>query len=211
MLIYGSYITVKLYNTNMQSARNKFYLFCLSVFVLIIFILPSFSFTGYSITLNSISQLGGQWHPFAWVMNVFGFMLMGLGIVVLCQKPTFNLLSKILVMSFGISMIAVGCFQHEPIAGYGVNNVFESNMHSIIANVMGIAITLFAVSLVFDKKARKKDRVMAFIAAAVSTLFSLAMVMLPDYYGLIQRLMFILILSWLYYVAWVRMTGRYSK
>ena len=101
-------------------------------------------------------------------------------------------------------MIAVGFFQHEPVAGYEVTNVFEANMHSIIANVMGIAITLFAVSLIFDKKVSKNYRLIAFMAAAVSSLLSLLMVTFPDYYGLIQRIMFILILSWLLYVARIK-------
>lgn len=188
-----------------MTATNKaFYLLCLGIFVAIILILPSFSFEGYSITLNSISQLGGQWHPYAWVMNVFGFMLMGLAVVQLYTKIPLVTLSKILVMTFGFAMIAVGFFQHEPVAGYGVTNVFEANMHSIIANVMGIAITLFAVSLIFDKKVSKNYRLIAFMAAAVSSLLSLLMVTFPDYYGLIQRIMFILILSWLLYVARIK-------
>jgi hypothetical membrane protein len=188
----------------MTTTNKAFYLLCLGIFVAIILILPSFSFEGYSITLNSISQLGGQWHPYAWVMNIFGFMLMGLAVVQLYTKIPLVTLSKILVMTFGFAMIAVGFFQHEPVAGYGVTNVFEANMHSIIANVMGIAITLFAVSLIFDKKVSKNYRLIAFMAAAVSSLLSLLMVTFPDYYGLIQRIMFILILSWLLYVARIK-------
>lgn len=169
-----------------------------------IFLLPQHSFLGYRILHNSISQLGGQWHPYAWVMNIFGFMLMGFGIILLYQKIHMSVLSKILVLVFGFSMIAVGLFQHEPVAGYGINNVFESNMHSIIANVMGAAITIFAISLGFDKKVTGQYRIVAFIAALISSLFSLTMVALPDYYGLTQRLMFILILVWLFYAAQAR-------
>lgn len=139
-------------------------------------------------------------------MNIGGFMLMGLGITVVYVKTPLSLLSKILVLTFGVSMITVGFFQHEPVAGYGVNDTFESNMHSIIANVMGIAITLFAVSLVFNRKATKYFRTMAFSAALVSSLLSLGLVLFPEYYGLIQRVMFMLILSWLYYVALVAQT-----
>ncbi len=184
-----------------MSRRNIFYIVCLSIFVAIIFILPRFSFEGYSITLNRISQLGGQCHPYAWVMNIFGFMLMGIGIVLLYTKIPLHIISKILVMIFGLAMIAVGFFQHEPVAGYGVADAFESMMHSVIANVMGIAITLFAVNLVFDKKAGKNYRLLAFAAAVISSLLSLMMVVFPDYYGLFQRIMFISILGWLLYVA----------
>lgn len=185
----------------MGSLRNIFYVLCLCIFILIIFLLPRFSFEDYSISLNSISQLGGQWHPYAWVMNIFGFMLMGLGIVVLYLKIPLSLLSKTLVLAFGVLMIAVGFFQHEPVAGYGIKSVVESNMHSIIANVMGITITLFAISLIFDKKATKYFKAMAFLAGLVSSLLSLGLVVFPDYYGYIQRAMFMLILYWLFYVA----------
>lgn len=180
----------------MGSLRNIFYVLCLCIFILIIFLLPRFSFENYS-----ISQLGGQWHPYAWVMNIFGFMLMGLGIVVLYLKIPLSLLSKTLVLAFGVLMIAVGFFQHEPVAGYGIKSVVESSIHSIIANVMGITITLFALSLVFDKKATKYFKAMAFLAALVSSLLSLGLVVFPDYYGYIQRAMFMLILCWLFYVA----------
>jgi hypothetical membrane protein len=172
--------------------------------VSIIFILPWFSFEGYSVAQNSISQLGGQNHPYNWIMNVFGFMLMGVGIMFLYAKVPLTMASRILILTFGFCMTAVGFFQCEPVVGYGVANVFESNMHSLIANIMGIAVTLFAVSLLFDKKFGTQYRVVAFMAATISSLFSLGMVMFPDYYGLIQRLMFIFILSWLYYVAYVK-------
>jgi hypothetical protein len=134
-------------------------------------------------------------------MNVFGFVLMGVGIVVLYIKIPLNIVSKILVLTFGACMITVGFFQHEPVAGYGLNNVMESNIHSIIANVMGIAITLFAVSLIFDKNARIKYRVIALLAALISSFLSFTLAVLPNYYGITQRIMFMLILGWLFYAA----------
>jgi hypothetical membrane protein len=185
----------------MKQMQQKLYLLCLVIFILIIFILPIFSFQGYSIILNSISQLGGQWHPYAWVMNIFGFMLMGFAIVVLFADVKLRLVSKSLVLAFGVLMFLVGFFQHEPIASYGVNNVFESNMHSLIASVMGFAVTAFAIILVFDKNGNRSYRITALVAAMVSSLFSVGLVVFPDYYGLIQRVMFIFILCWLYFVG----------
>ena len=48
---------------------------------LVMFILPLFSVPGYSIIRNTLSELGAQFAPYAWIMN-FIFVSLALGSVI---------------------------------------------------------------------------------------------------------------------------------
>lgn len=169
------------------------------------FILPFFSAEGYSILLNSTSQLGAQNTPNSWVMNIT-FGLMGF---VCILEGLLNLknhwIQIILLISFGLGLISTAIFQHAPINEAISYNLQEDKIHSIAATIIGFSFTLFAFSAAFIETSNKR-RVLALLAGFLATGLSLLMFSVASYTGIWQRLMFIVSFGWIIFFFEARKT-----
>lgn len=183
-----------------HTLARRMYLTALSTLIVTIFMLPLVSFSGYSILRNTTSELGAQESPFAWVMCCV-FVAMGVAILYMFRHVLRrHQFAKLCIWIFGISFILVGVFQHEAGTPSANSGNLEATLHSFFASGMGFAITVFAL-LISRIVTTSKARVAAMTAAGLSLGLSGAMVALPEYAGLLQRVMFLTILLWLYFVA----------
>lgn len=180
---------------------NKWlYVVSYTYITLVIFILPAYSYDGYSLITNTTSQLGAQASPFAWVMNS-AFIVMGVSIILLFTKDLSHQRYELLLRLFALCFILVAIFQHEPgIEGVAYNHT-EAMLHSVFATIMGVAISIFAVSKAIQAKITR-DRTLAILAFASASGLSFLMYASPEYAGLLQRTMFISMLGWIGYLPW---------
>lgn len=170
--------------------------FALLLFVM--FILPFYSADGYLLFKNTTSHLGAQNTPNAWIMNTT-FCLLGIATMIEgwihLKKYYFQ---KIIIFIFGIGLIFTGFFHHAPIIEDIPYSIFEDQMHSIFATIVGFSFTLFAISVAFIEK-ETLNRIIAFLIGIVATGLSILMFYVPDYAGLWQRLIFNFSFAWLIY------------
>jgi len=189
-------------NNIKSNNRNSIYLvFAYIAMLLVIFILPFFSLENYSILKNTTSHLGAQNTPNAWIMNVV-FVLLGVSSIIggwrFLGKYWFH---KIVLISFGTSVILTAFYQHAPIDNLLEYSVKEDEMHSLFAKTTGWSFTIFAVATAFISKYRIQQ-ILAISIAVIAVLLSL-MMFHPDtesLMGIWQRTMFILSFGWMIYV-----------
>ena len=169
--------------------------------LLVIFILPLFSVETYSVIKNTISQLGAQGAPSAWVMNIT-FISLGVGSVIggwaLLKGYWFH---RITLLIFVISIISTAFFQHAPIDNNLKYNITEDNIHSLFATITGFSFTVFAISSAFIVE-QNIDRILAISIAILATLLSIMMFEFDNYLGVWQRAIFITSFGWLIYFFW---------
>ena len=128
------------------------------------------------------------------IVMVAAFVVMGIAIAVDgLKKPRASLIPFAL---FGLAMAAVGLFPHKPIDPTIAFNESYHKLHGILASIAGIAVT---AGFVWQAVLRKgKDRVVCAYLALVALLFPLLMLGNPDFRGIIQRVMYLQILGWIW-------------
>jgi len=165
----------------------------ISLFAVTVLAGPSYTVEGYSSISNLISELGAQHTKNNYIM-ISGFIILGAGIIIASLKK----LSYPIVpfMIFGLFMIAAGVFPHKPIdPTLKYNDTFHS-LHGASATLAGIAITIgFVWQGVLSKHTVSK--LICFYLAIVCFAFPMLMLKMPDYQGLIQRLMYLQVLGWI--------------
>jgi len=180
----------------------KFDLKKVSIIVIIIFILvaivllPLFSFDGYSIIKNTTSHLGSQGAPYNYIMNIT-FVLLGITSVIIAINTkiiSFSVIGSL----FGLSLILTAFFKHESFIISYESNLFEDQMHSVFATMTGFSFVL--LSMMHAIISKDKQRVYAIIVSIFATLNSLVMFLIPDIMGLLQRLMFMVSFTWLFFI-----------
>lgn len=87
-------------------------------------------------------------------------------------------------------------FQLEPRVPDVPVNELEARLHSLFATLMGVSISLFAF-LTAACFAFKRDIFIAVGVGTASTGLSAMIFAVPEYSGLSQRVMFLLVLGWL--------------
>jgi hypothetical membrane protein len=162
------------------------------------FALPFFTAAGYSILKHTTSQLGAQNTPNAWMMN-FTFALMGLtGIYAGWAHYHKYWLHKILLLSFGASLVFVAIYSHAPIDPLINYNVREDELHSVFASSTGFSFTILAISTGFIKKGKSRQ-FLPILIGLIATVLSMMMFSIENYRGIWQRLIFIISFAWMIY------------
>ncbi len=182
---------------NLRKIKHNPVLSSLIILCFVMFILPFYSVETYSIVQNTTSHLGAQFAPNAWIMNVT-FLILGLA----CIKESLFYLKtfyfhQICLHLFGVGLIITGIFQHAPIIEGISYNVFEDNMHSIFASLVGFSFVLLAFSASFIES-KFKYRYLDIAVALLATLFSIIMASFPEIAGIVQRTMFIMAFTWIH-------------
>ena len=165
----------------------------IAIFVLATVLGPLYTIDGYSIVSNLISELGAQHTQNNYIM-IIAFVLLGGSIAIDgFRKFRIALLPFIL---FGVAMAIVGIFPHRPIdTSLNFNSTYH-NLHGIMASFAGTVITAGFIWQGFLGSGREK--IICFYMAAVAILFPILMLSSPNYQGIIQRLMYLQILGWLW-------------
>lgn len=171
----------------------------LPVLILVIFLLPFYSEVGYSIIKNSISELGAQNTPNAYIMNTV-FVLLGMGIIIdTISSRSLSRAEKLLILTFGVTLTCTGIFSTKPISPEIDYNELHSQLHSIFATISGFAISIFAIVYGIRSEITMR-RLLAFLIALITTLIPILMFNNPEYAGILQRVMFVITFTWLGYI-----------
>jgi hypothetical membrane protein len=164
------------------------------LFVLAVTAGPLYTVPGYSAVGNLISELAAQNTPRNVLMSG-AFVALGVGIVVDGLRPF--ALAQAPFIGFGAFMALAGLFGHRPIAPGVPYAEWAHTAHSALATAAGVSIT---VAFVWQA-VRQPLPVRRAVAAALALLclvLPLAMLSFPDVQGAIQRLMYMLIFTWLW-------------
>jgi hypothetical membrane protein len=184
-----------------EMKRNKKILILVASYVLMVlvmFILPVYSTPEYSIIRNTLSQLGAQNAPNAWIMN-FTFMSLGIGSIIAGWRyfEGFAFQRLFLILS-GISLTLAAFFNHAPVNTLIQYKISEDGWHSYFMFTTGLTFVILTVSTAFILE-KQTDRLLT-TAAGVSVIFlSVLMSEAAGMAGVWQRLFFIISFGWMIY------------
>jgi hypothetical membrane protein len=166
--------------------------------LLVMFVLPLFSVPGYSIIRNTLSELGAQSAPKAWIMNYY-FVSLALGSVIAGWRYFEDFMfHRIVLLLFGLSLSLMAFFNHAPVNPDTQYSIIQDGWHSYFACTEGLSFIILslATSFILDKQ---QDRLLA-IGAGLSVLFLAILMSEADRAaGVWQRLMFMISFGWMIY------------
>lgn len=154
---------------------------------------PLYTVAEYSAVTNSISELGAQQTENNFIM-ITGFVILG-GSIVFDGIRRFQapLLPFIL---FGAAMAIAGIFPHKPLDVSLNFNVTVHTIHGVMASIAGTVITVGFIWQGLRNSGRQ--RYVCFYMAAAAVLLPMLMLSIQGFQGIIQRLMYLQILGWLW-------------
>ncbi len=160
---------------------------------------PLFTVPEYSAVRNLVSELGAQNTPRNWLMAA-AFVALGTGIVI--DGARRHAIHRLPFIAFGLLMALAGLFGHQPIAPSVPYIAWVHSAHLILATLAGVCITVALAWQAVRQPVQAQRAVAAGLAVACLAL-PLAMLQFPPVQGVIQRVMYALILAWLwvYYPA----------
>lgn len=181
--------------------RNKEILILLAAYVLLLlvmFILPVYSTPEYSIISNTLSQLGAQNTPNAWIMN-FTFVTLGIGSIISGWRYFEGFaFQRLFLVLFGISLTLAAFFNHAPVNTLVQYNILEDGWHSYFIFTAGMTFVILTVSSTFILE-NQKDRLLATAVGASVILLSILTSEVAHAAGVWQRLLFIISFGWMIY------------
>jgi len=162
------------------------------------FILPLFNVPEYSIVGNTLSELGAQFSPNAWIMNSL-FVSLGVSSVI-AGWGYFEgfMLHRIVLILFGISIVLIAFFNHAPVNPDIQYNIREDEWHAYFTYSAGLSFVILSIATGFILE-KRENRLLA-IAAGISAIFLSIMMSETDRFaGIWNRLLFIIMFGWLIY------------
>ena len=162
-------------------------------FTVIVLAGPAYTVEGYSAVSNLISELGAQKTQNNFIM-IAGFLILGTGII---MSSLANMsLAMVPFILFGIFMASAGIFPHKPVeAALEYSSTFHA-LHSASATLAGISLTAgFVWQGLLPRSAISKA--VCFYLAAACLAFPLLMLAMPEYRGILQRLMYLQTFLWI--------------
>jgi hypothetical membrane protein len=169
-----------------------------TLLLLVMFILPWYSTPEYSIMNNTLSQLGAQNTPNAWIMNLT-FVSLGISSVIAGWKYFEGFaFQRLFLLLFGISLTLAAFYNHAPINTLTQFKISEDGWHSYFIFTAVLTFIILSVSSTFIPE-KRADRLLA-IVVGVSVLFlSILMSEATQTAGVWQRLSFIISFGWMIY------------
>lgn len=164
----------------------------------------------YVWTVRTISDLGSQGYPLAWLMRA-GFLIFGILLLLSLWtpgEPSQVGLVQILIIGYGVAIGASGLWSAEPFLDGVPPDLGQSLGHTIAANVAGVLlIAAMVVSAITASgwRPRLLHLVAMLLVTMLSLMFKLSQageVDVPT--GVVQRLIFLSGLSW----VWLRAGGK---
>ncbi len=174
------------------------------IFATTILLGPLYTVEGYSVIANTVSELGAQMTHNNFVA-IIGFVAFGLGIVIEWLRHRMWATTPFLL--FGIFIAAAGLSPHKPIDPAVAYNEIIHRLHSVMASTSGIAVTLGFIWQGLKENVMQK-RWIDFYMAGICLIMPMAMFAIPEFQGLIQRLMYFQVFVWLWFFFPVHLKSR---
>lgn len=166
------------------------------IFAAAIILGPFYTVENYSVIANTVSELGAQMTRNNFVA-IIGFVAFGLGIVIEWLRRRTWVTAPFLL--FGVFIAAAGLLPHRPIDPEIAYNDTVHRLHSVMASASGIAVTLgFLWQGV--RESVTKIRIGHFYMAGICLTLPMAMFAMPEFQGMIQRLMYFQVFVWLWFL-----------
>jgi hypothetical membrane protein len=174
------------------------------IFIAIIVVAHYFAPDIYHWTTNTISDLAAQNYNYAWIMRIgfIGFgLLLNLGILLkICKTKSVNP-ADVLIMIYGLAILCSGVFSTMPFDSSVVYSTMADKLHSIFAQIAGIALSIgIIIYLILSPGNKKFVHLLFFILIiGISALFGLSKngVINIDY-GIVQRLLYGVSFIWIF-------------
>ncbi|MCB8980802.1 MAG: DUF998 domain-containing protein [Ardenticatenaceae bacterium] len=146
---------------------------------------------------HTTSESGAQGIAGAWLARL-GFLLFGLAVLAetAVLRKQWSLPPRIFLGAFGVCMTAVAAFSARPWLPEMPFDPVEDWLHSFAATGMGFAFALGVGWRWWQRPWQARMRVADLVAVGASIFIPLAMSFLPDWDGLLQRLMFAVAYLW---------------
>ena len=164
--------------------------------LLAMFILLFYSVPGYSLVRNTLSQLGAQVTPNAWIMN---FIFISLGIGSITAGWNYNkkfVFHRIYLFIFGASLVFTAFFNHAPLSPEIQYNLVEDGWHSYFACSTGLPFTILAITTSYLLE-KKTDKMLGVTTGISVIILSILMFDADQFKGIWQRLIFIIRFGWM--------------
>jgi len=166
--------------------------------LLVMFILPFYSAPEYSIISNTLSQLGAQNTPHAWIMN-FTFVSLGTSSIIAGWKYYEGFaFQRLFLVLFGISLTLAAFFNHSPVNTLIQHKIPEDGWHSYFIFTNTLTFIFLTVSSAFILE-EQRDRIFTSTTGVSVILLSVLMSEVSSAAGVWQRLLFIISFGWMIY------------
>ena len=194
------------------AALMKKYIFSISVYSAIIsFVsittLATFISTDYSFVSETISGLGKSNQKYDWLLVLTGiiYSLLIQGLIPLLYFSSRSIEAKIinssLIVSYGVTGLATSLFK---IGNYNyiIGSFTEDRVHEILARISFYSIwLLIALSPITLKRINRFTIIKIFSLILTPVVFSTGLIfefnLHPEYRGLYQRFLFIIVIAWI--------------
>jgi len=151
----------------------------------------------YSWVRHTTSELAGQNMPNAWIMRL-GFVAYGGSVIALAARHFWTApFLQVPLGYFGIGLVGAGIWSAAPIDPALGFDLPKDAIHSVFASTLGFA---FAVTTTLRLLPSQPDglKSLSLIGLIASVALPMAMILWPDYAGLLQRIMFAISCVWLW-------------
>jgi hypothetical membrane protein len=166
--------------------------------LLVMFILPVYSTPGYSIIRNTLSQLGAQNTPNAWIMN-FTFLTLGIGSIIAGWRYFDGFaFQRLFLVLFGFSLMLAAVFNHAPVNNLIQYKIQEDGWHSYFIFTAVLTFVILTVSTTFILE-EQSSRLLTTAAGVTVIFLSILVSEVPNAAGVWQRLLFIISFGWMIY------------
>jgi len=176
------------------------------VFVLVVLLGPIYTVDNYSHISNLISELGAQNTKNNFIM-IIGFLVLGFGVLIDAYKRmSYSIIPFAL---FGLFMAMAGIFPHKPIDSNIPYNATAHSLHSLSATLAGISISAGFIWQGFLSRS-KIQKAICFYLAIACFVFPMLMLSMNNYQGILQRIMYLQVFTWLWVMFPVRTMAKKS-
>ena len=166
--------------------------------LLLMFLLPLFSFPDYSLTEITLSELGAQLVPNAWIINLAFIILASGSLLAGWRHYEGFILHRVLLVLFGLSLSLSAFYNHTPSTPDLLYKVMEGWWHIYFLSTAALSFILLSLATSFIVESRNER--LAAIVVGLSILFlSFMMSEHESLAGVWQRLIFIISFGWLIY------------
>ncbi len=166
--------------------------------LLVMFLLPFFSVPEYSIIVNTLSELGAQSAPYAWIMNSVFIFLSACTVYAGWESYNGFIPHRIFLLVFVISLSLAALFHHAPLNPGIQYNIIENGWHEYFISTTVLSFSILSIATGFVPE-KQQERPMA-IAAGISVIFLSVMMSEENRLaGIWQRLIFMISFGWLIY------------
>lgn len=171
---------------------------CLLASALALAVAPLVMPEGYSWVTHTTSESAAQGVQAAWIART-GFLLFGLGVIWLTvsRRRAWTRWTAVFHAGFGVFMVATAVFSTRSWDAAIPFNPVEDALHSATATLLGFCFALGVLARLLQRRKEQSDiRRFDVLALCATVAFPAAMMLLAQFAGIFQRLMFLVAYVW---------------